>query len=194
MSQPYSNQPSQRSPWFYAAWGCGGCACLSGIAVVVGVFMLSWGVKKGIESLAESARAAQVDLKVQKHELVQKEGKRYIVGTLKNISPKNTYSNAFVEFSLFDKTGKPLEGAIAKTTDLKPGATWDFKAPVTDPTAATYKFRAVSGFQEIPDDPTLDPATRQRNKAQREEMRRRMQDIFDKAKADSEQSKPTDKP
>ncbi|MCW3098395.1 MAG: hypothetical protein JWL77_4013 [Chthonomonadaceae bacterium] len=186
MQSPPSNYPSQpRSPWFYVLWGCGGCACLAVIVAVGGIFLLGWGVKKGFEGMSNLAREAQVDLKMQSHKMVSAKGERYIAGTLKNISPTHTYSVAIVEFYLFDKSGQALPSASAQTQSLKPGATWTFKAPVTEPTAVTYKFREVSGFQDITEDPNIDPATRQRLKAQRAEMDRRLQEIIQKAKDDA---------
>jgi hypothetical protein len=116
---------------------------------------------------------------------VTKQGERYIAGTLKNISPTHTYAIATVEFSLFDKSGKPLTSATAQTQNLKPGATWEFKAPVADPTAVTYKFREVGGLQDMAEDPSLDPATRQRIKEQRAIMDKRLQEILKKSQEDS---------
>ncbi|MCW3052008.1 MAG: hypothetical protein JWN14_1178 [Chthonomonadales bacterium] len=184
-SQPSNYPPQQRSPWFYVLWGCGGCACLGVIGAMVGVYLLGMGVKKGVERFSAMAREAQVDLKVQNHKMVDKPGERAITGSLKNISPTHTYSIAMVEFSLFDKSGKPLTSATAQTQNLKPGATWTFKAPITDPSVATYKFREVSGFQDPAEDPNLDPATREKMKAQRAEMDKRLQEIIKKAQDDA---------
>lgn len=184
-SQP-SNSPSQnRSPWFYVLWGCGGCACLGAVLAVVGFVLLGLGVKKGVETFSAMAREAQVDLKVQKHAMVNKAGERYIAGTLKNISPTHTYSVVSVEFNLFDKSGKPLTSVTAGTKDLKPGATWEFKAAVTDPSAASYKFREVTGFQDMAEDPNLDPETRRKMKAQRAVLDKQIQDILKKAQDDA---------
>ena len=180
-SQPSYSPAQPRSPWFYVLWGCGGCACLGAVAAIVGFVLLGMGVKKGVESLAAEARTAQVDLKVQKHAMVNKAGERYIAGTVKNISPTHTYGTVDVEFDLFDKSGKPLNSATAATKDLKPGAAWEFKAIVTDPSAATYKFREVTGFQDKAEDPSLDPETRRKMKEQRAEMDKRIKDILKKA-------------
>jgi len=163
------------------------------IAVAVGIYMIGQGVKKGFESLAAEARASQADLKVQKHAMMTKEGERTIVGTLKNISPIHTYGLAFVEFDLSDKSGQPLLPVSTQTKDLKPGATWTFKIPVTDLNAASYKFREVSGFQDRSEDPTLDPEERRRLKAQKAETNRRLQELLKKAQEDTSKQDDTSK-
>jgi hypothetical protein len=188
-SQP-SNYPSQqRSSWFYVLWGCGGCACLAGIAALVGVILLGWGAKKVSEGMTtivhEMQQEIEADLKVQSHTLVNKQGERYIAGTLKNVSPTHTYATVTVEFELFDKSGKLLKSTTAQTKHLKPGATWKFKAPIDDPTIATYKYRGVDGLHDIAEDTNLDPATRQKMKEQRAEMDARFKDLLKKAPDES---------
>lgn len=179
-----SNYPpqQQRSPWTYVLLGCGGCACLSVVVVVAGVFLMGWGLKKGAEEFSKELRKAQVDLKIQDHKLVKKENERYIAGKLKNISPMHTYEMAMVEFDLFDKNGKALKPVSAETKDLKPGAVWEFKVPVTNPAAADYKYREVTGFQDYTEDPNLDPEKRRKMKEQREEMKRKVDEIIQQVK------------
>lgn len=182
----YSNYPSrQRSPWFYVLMGCGGCACLALVVIIVGVSLLGWGLKRGIEDMAAMARQAKVDLKLEQDKMVTKEGKRYIEGSIKNISPTHTYDMATVEYNLFDKTGKSMESSSANTRDLKPGSVWKFEVPVKDAAVATYKFREVTGFQDVTEDPKLSPEKRAELKARRDEMRRRIDEAIKKAQDDS---------
>ncbi|MCW3055777.1 MAG: hypothetical protein JWN14_4947 [Chthonomonadales bacterium] len=190
MQHRRSNYPSQRrSPWFYVAWGCGGCSCLAVIATLLGFMLL----KKGTEGMNDMARKlqrqAEAELQVVNSKMVNSQGEHDITGMLVNISSKNIYSFAMIEFDLYDKSGKPLGSTSVETHNLQRGGIWDFKAPIDDPAVASYKFHGVTGFPDLSDDPNLSPATRQKAKEQNAEREAFLKDLMKRAQDES--AKPT---
>ena len=121
----------------------------------------------------KTAKQAQRDLKVQSHKLIVENGKRFIVGTCKNISANTTYQQAEVDFELFDKAGATLGTAEGTTEELvKAGAVWSFKAPVTDNAVTSYRLDTVYRSPYSGDDATNEaPAEKEKARALHEQMR-----------------------
>jgi hypothetical protein len=117
------------------------------------MFFLVWRVSRtvgvAIQQAQTESEAATRDLQVLDQKLTTHQGKRYIVGTLKNRSVADTYENASVEFTLLDKHGEELDDSASAETDkpLKPGQTWRFKAELPDPGVTQFKVAAVSGYR-----------------------------------------------
>jgi len=167
--------PQQPGPnkWLIAAIGCGGCGCLGVIGVIVATYF-------GVNYFNETAKQAQRDLKVQSHELIVENGKRFIVGTCKNISANTTYQQAEVDFELFDKAGATLGTAEGTTEELvKAGTTWNFKAPVTDSAVTSYRFDTVYGYPYGSDEENIEAHAQ----------KQRARTLHQKTKADLQKAK-----
>src|SRR5213080_3375196 len=94
--------PRRQGPpvWLIVLGACGGCGCMAVLAIFGAIFYLGMGIQQGIEHGMEKAakdkRLAARDLKVQGHKMITSEGKRFIIGTLKNVSASNPYQFASV--------------------------------------------------------------------------------------------------
>jgi len=53
----------------------------------------------------------------------------FITGTIKNTSSK-VIDYVEIDFAIFDKEGNQVGTTLANITNLQPGATWKFKAPI----------------------------------------------------------------
>jgi hypothetical protein len=137
------------SPWVWALAGCGGITLLVAAGIFFLVLKVSRTVGVAIQKAQAESETASRDLQVLDEKLTTFQGRRYIVGILKNRSVADTYENASVEFTLTDKQGEELDDSASDETDkpLKPGQTWRFKAEITSPQAAKYKLSDVSGYR-----------------------------------------------
>jgi len=69
-----------------------------------------------------------------------------IVGVAINQS-ETVLKNAFVQFNLFNAQGNQIGNTIAHVTNLAPGQTWQFSAPIIVPDAASFKISGIKTFQ-----------------------------------------------
>jgi hypothetical protein len=188
--QPYPPHETRKNTptWVFVLAGCGGCGCLAALGVIGFMFYLSRGVATVFQELSKEMQEAGKDFKVQEHKLVTHEGKRYIVGTAKNISPTNRYSWVSIEFSLTDAAGTELDSTTDMTeNEVKPGEVWRFKAPIEAPEAVKYKFRGITGMKVSPEWENMDPET----KAKMEEIKTRTRERIKKIIEDSKQQNPS---
>jgi hypothetical protein len=142
--------PKRGTPvWVWFLVGCGGLFVLGSIAIGYFVVRVSRTVTSAIGQMAAESEAATKNLKVIDHKLTTYQGKRFIVGSVKNVSPTDTYESVSVSFTLFDKAGEEMEDGLDAEAEspLKPGAVWRFKAEVEDPAVKTYKVSDVSGMR-----------------------------------------------
>jgi hypothetical protein len=71
-------------------------------------------------------------------------GYRNIVGTVKN-NTDHELDYVEVDFSLYDEAGNQVGDAMTNLTHMDAHGTWEFKAPVTEDHARTFKLKAVYG-------------------------------------------------
>src|SRR5947207_2138954 len=122
--------------WAIVLLSCGGCGCFALVALFGGAMFLGFGVTRALFDVMKEVRAASIDLKVQDDKIVTFQGRRYIVGTLKNISTRNRYSWVAIDLPLYEGAGKTFDSVMASTTEeIPPGGTWRFRAPITNPKA-----------------------------------------------------------
>ena len=130
--------PPRRSavPWVLGGLaGCLGCGFLLFVLpTLLGFGLLAGAMKWGLESAAQ----AQREIHVMDHRMTSEGGKRFITGAVRNLSKNRAYNSVGVDLLLYDKAGRELPYASAETHDLKPGATWRFRAPVRDRKAVRY--------------------------------------------------------
>ena len=72
-------------------------------------------------------------------------GGRTIDGVVRN-DAQTTYHYVQIEFDLYDKAGHGVGSTLAKTSDLGPGQTWNFRAPVLKKQAYRYRMDDLTGY------------------------------------------------
>ena len=156
----------------------------------VGAYFLGRQFVAVVQQVETDRQLSAKDLKVHDHKLVTEEGKRFIVGSVKNASAKQRYRAADITFAVLDKEGNDLDSATDATdAELTPGGTWDFRAEVEDDQAATYKFKEVAGIKV---DAAWDSMTPEQKEAQKRlirEGKERVKKVVDDAKAHAKQHK-----
>jgi hypothetical protein len=85
---------------------------------------------------------AKDDLVITSHRKVLWADEWSVQGILKNKSRK-TYRGVTIRIGLLDGENKPLGKAGSWIGVLSPGATWEFKAAVSEPEAAQYRVEGV---------------------------------------------------
>ena len=70
---------------------------------------------------------------------------RYVTGTVKNTGSQ-TYNIVTITFNLHDQSGSIVGSAVDTVQNLRPGATWRFKAIITEEVAVKYEFDSLSGY------------------------------------------------
>lgn len=85
------------------------------------------------------------DVELRRYELQPANGAEpaRVGGNIVNHTKERFYS-IIVEFELFDKSGKPVGGASDYLAILEPKDSWDFKAVVSRPDAATVKLVKIA--------------------------------------------------
>lgn len=85
------------------------------------------------------------DFEVLEHSVENDGTFQYVTGKIKNNKSKN-YSYVQVEISLYDSDGNQVGSTLDNMNNLEAGATWKFKALVTENNASQYKIVNVTGF------------------------------------------------
>jgi hypothetical protein len=67
---------------------------------------------------------------------------RNISGTVRNNTDKE-FGYVEVDFSLYDESGVQVGDAMTNLTHMDPHGTWQFKAPVLESRARTFKLKGV---------------------------------------------------
>jgi hypothetical protein len=137
-----------------------------------------------IEKSYTEMKAAGTVLKIQDQKLTSWKGQKFVVGTLKNTSPSQSYDFVSVSFHVYDSKDLELETA-SDTTEvvLKPGGTWRFKAEVTEPTATRVVLEEVLGSKLTPEEASQEPEEKARREELRRKLKERIQKVVDDAKA-----------
>lgn len=126
------------------------------ILIIIGVIVLLIGMSSLFSDTAKDKNKSNVkQQKKEKYEIVEQphiveEGNqyfktRYIVGTLKNNSQKET-SYVQIVFNLYDKDGNVIGSAMTNINHIEKDGTWKFKAIITTQNFSSFKLKSISGF------------------------------------------------
>ncbi len=109
-----------------------------------------WGIKSFLISQSSNnagsdlSNAAKADLELLEHKTRNINYFHYVTGTIRNNTNK-TYEHVEVQVNIYNK--EVLMGTTAaRGTNLKPGETWSFEAPVLEQGAYQYKFTNITGY------------------------------------------------
>lgn len=93
---------------------------------------------------SQSAAQGNADLEVIDYEAIVEGYSRYVTGHIKNNTDKS-YSYVQVEINLY--SGETQVGStLDNVNNLGPGDTWEFKAPILDDSADSFRIVNVTGF------------------------------------------------
>lgn len=158
---PYQPPPRSGTPiWVWILGGCGVIGCLGFCGVIYTIYFLGKTVVDSLQQMTADMQASAAFLKVQDQKLVTYKGQKYVVGTLKNTSKVDSYSDTTVDFPIYDAAGNHVDTAEdAAQAVLKPGQTRRFRALVNSSAAATAARGQAQGWK-VTDDSNLDPETK----------------------------------
>lgn len=122
----------------------------SGAGFVAVLLLLAFGVpfvwySNSERSSTPAASTSSPRLEVKSHELVRRDGRRFILGEAVNAS-SDRIGEAFIEFNLYDSGGALVGNTIANASNLSGGGRWKFEAPVLEDAAVRYSISGVKVY------------------------------------------------
>lgn len=103
-----------------------------------------WYANSG-RSSSSAASVSSPRLEVKSHELVRRDGRRFIVGEAVNAT-SDRIGEAFIEFNLYDSGGALVGNTIANASNLSGGGRWKFEAPVLEDSAVRYSISGTRAY------------------------------------------------
>jgi hypothetical protein len=124
---------------------------LSAIGAIA-IFGTSSSLSKGLTGTSSSTATSSApsclvvrNAAWSRYRAIEGEDKSSIEGELYN-GCNATFSSVFVSFNVFDYARKQVQSTLDSTSNLGPGTTWRFKAPVTVLTSDTFKFSELTAI------------------------------------------------
>lgn len=122
----------------------------AGAGFVAVLLLLAFGVPfvwyaNSERSSAPAASTSSSRLEVKSHELVQRDGRRFIVGEAVNTT-SDRIGEAFIEFNLYDSGGALVGNTIANASNLSGSGRWKFEAPVLEDAAVRYSISGIRAY------------------------------------------------
>ena len=87
----------------------------------------------------------KADLELIYHQPLNINFFKYVAGTIRN-NTNRTYEHVQVQISVYANKGELMGTTSASTANLKPGAEWEFQAPILEQGEFSYKFTSISGY------------------------------------------------
>lgn len=98
-----------------------------------------------LKKAGQSPPEAEEPLKVEGFEIVFEGDDAFIVGEVTNHRSKE-YAVVMISFGIMNERGHKIGSVRDVVNNLAPGQTWDYRAAVRDPEAATIKLEKVTAF------------------------------------------------
>ena len=87
----------------------------------------------------------KADLELVYHQPLNINFFKYVAGTIRN-NTNRTYEYVQVQINVYANKGELMGATSASTVNLKPGAEWEFQAPILEQGEFSYKFTSITGY------------------------------------------------
>ena len=87
----------------------------------------------------------KADLELVYHQPLNINFFKYVAGTIRN-NTNRTYEYVQVKIDVYANKGELMGTTSASTVNLKPGAEWEFQAPILEQGEFSYKFTSITGY------------------------------------------------